>query len=121
MNVNKKRLKILSKIGSTDMQELVAYLIDQYREIDKQNLKRIAELEERLRVEQACNRCHQYYGKDPCEDVAVLKAENKRLEEAIKEVVNTTKPKTYNRWISHPEKTSIAINKLEALLREGST
>ena len=82
---------------------------------------RIAELEERLRVEQACNRCHQYHGKDPCEDVAVLKAENKRLEEAIKEVVNTTKPKTYNRWISHPEKTSIAINKLEALLREGST
>ena len=58
MTVNKKRLEILSKIGSTDMQELVAYLteqdklvtdlkydIDQYREIDKDHLKRIEVLE----------------------------------------------------------------------------
>ena len=54
MTIDKKRLKILSKLGSTDMQELVAYLIehtdlehdiDQYREIDKQHLERIAELE----------------------------------------------------------------------------
>ena len=58
----KKRLEILSKIGSTDMQELVAYLteqdklvtdlkydIDQYREIDQDHLKRIAELEATIR------------------------------------------------------------------------
>jgi len=36
--------------------------------------KRIKELEERLRVEQACNRCKQYHGKEPCDDVAELEA-----------------------------------------------
>ena len=82
MTVNKKRLEILSKIGSTDMQELVAYLtehnklvtdlehdIDQYREIDKQNLKRIAELEKK--IEYLCLDQENY---EP-----ILVAENQRL------------------------------------------
>jgi len=36
--------------------------------------KRIAELEERLRVEQSCNRCGQYHGREPCSDIAGLEA-----------------------------------------------
>jgi hypothetical protein len=37
--------------------------------------ERIAELEKRLRVEQSCNRCGQYHGKEPCDDIAELEAE----------------------------------------------
>jgi len=46
---------------------------------DIANEKRIAELEERLRVEQSCNRCGQYHGKEPCADIAELEAEKKAL------------------------------------------
>ena len=44
---------------------------------------RIAELEERLRVEQSCNRCKQYHGKDPCEDVAELQATIEQTRELV--------------------------------------
>ena len=53
------------------IEELAATVRDQYR--------RIAELEEMLTVEQPCNYCRQYHGKDVCEE---LLAENKRLKEA---------------------------------------
>ena len=47
---------------------------------------RIAELEDRLTVEHECNRCHQYHGKAPCDDVAELEA-------ALREIVQHAKPK----------------------------
>ena len=85
MNDLVKRLRDCSK-NTTDryMHELTGRAADRIEEQDKiiKNLERqfvqdtatIQSLEERLRVEQACNRCKQYHGKEPCDDVAELEA-----------------------------------------------
>lgn len=36
--------------------------------------KRIEELESQLATEQVCNRCNQYHGKEPCDDITELEA-----------------------------------------------
>ena len=45
---------------------------------------RIAELEERVRVEQSCNYCHEYHGRGVCRE---LLDRNKRLRESLREVL----------------------------------
>ena len=63
-----------SRLGAEDRIAELEAVCSEENEGNIELNKYIAELEERLRVEQSCNRCKQYHGKDACDDIAELEA-----------------------------------------------